>query len=118
MVVVMRTGAAPEEIDAVVDRVEAAGGAAFISRGGQRTIIGLVGHIAAFQSLNLRAMPGVGDVVRVSKPYTPVSREHPPEATTIQVGGVPIGPDTFTLIAAPCAVETADQTLDSARMAQ
>jgi 3-deoxy-7-phosphoheptulonate synthase len=118
MVVVMRTGAATEEIDAVVDRVEAAGGEAFISRGVQRTIIGLVGDIAAFQTLNLRAMPGVGDVVRVSKPYKLVSREHHPEATTIQVGGVPIGPDTFTLIAGPCAVETADQTLESARMAQ
>jgi 3-deoxy-7-phosphoheptulonate synthase len=117
MVVVMRTGAAPEEIDAVVDRVEAAGGAAFISRGVQRTIIGLVGDIAAFQTLNLRAMPGVGDVVRVSKPYKLVSREHHPEATTVEVGGVPIGPDTFTLIAGPCAVETPDQTLEAARMA-
>ena len=118
MVVVMRTGAAPEEVDAVVTRVEAAGGSAFISRGVQRTIIGLVGDIAAFQTLNLRAMPGVGDVVRVSKPYKLVSREHHPEATTIQVGGVPIGPDTFTLIAGPCAVETADQTLESAHMAK
>jgi 3-deoxy-7-phosphoheptulonate synthase len=63
-------------------------------------------------------MPGVGDVVRVSKPYKLVSREHHPEATTIQVGGVPIGPDTFTLIAGPCAVETPDQTLEAARMAQ
>src|SRR3954453_12470460 len=118
MVVVMRTGAAPEEIDAVVDRVEAAGGAAFISRGVQRTIIGLVGDIAAFQTLNLRAMPGVGDVVRVSKPYKLVSREHHPEATTVEVGGVPIGPDSFTLIAGPCAVETPDQTLEAARMAK
>ncbi|MCU1589190.1 MAG: phospho-2-dehydro-3-deoxyheptonate aldolase [Frankiales bacterium] len=118
MVVVMRTGAAPEEVDAVVARVESAGGSAFVSRGVQRTIVGLVGDIEAFQSLNLRAMPGVGDVVRVSKPYKLVSREHHPEATTIQVGGIPIGPDTFTLIAGPCAVETADQTLESARMAQ
>ncbi|GAC1440540.1 MAG: 3-deoxy-7-phosphoheptulonate synthase [Mycobacteriales bacterium] len=114
----MRTGAAPEEVDAVVARVEGAGGSAFISRGVQRTIIGLVGDIAAFQTLNLRAMPGVGDVVRVSKPYKLVSREHHPEATTIQVRGVPIGPATFTLIAGPCAVETADQTLASAVMAK
>src|SRR3982751_4348862 len=118
MVVVMRPEASPEDVDAVVARVEGAGGEAFVSRGVQRTIVGLVGDIAAFQSLNLRAMPGVGDVVRVSKPYKLVSREHHPEATTIQVGGVPIGPETFTLIAGPCAVETAEQTLESARMAQ
>jgi 3-deoxy-7-phosphoheptulonate synthase len=118
MVVVMRPGAAPEEVDAVVSRVEAAGGSAFVSRGVQRTIIGLVGDVVAFQGLNLRAMPGVGEVVRVSKPYKLVSREHHPEATTVQVGGVPIGPDTFTLIAGPCAVETPEQTLAAALMAQ
>jgi 3-deoxy-7-phosphoheptulonate synthase len=63
-------------------------------------------------------MRGVGDVVRVSKPYKLVSREHHPEATTIEVGGVPIGPDTFTLIAGPCAVETEEQTMASAQMAK
>jgi 3-deoxy-7-phosphoheptulonate synthase len=118
MVVVMRPGAAPDEVDAVVARVETAGGEAFISRGVQRTIIGLVGDVVQFQALNLRAMPGVHEVVRVSKPYKLVSREHHPEATTIQVGGVPIGPDTFTLIAGPCAVETPDQTFAAAQLAK
>jgi 3-deoxy-7-phosphoheptulonate synthase len=118
MVVVMRPGASPEEIDTVVDRVEQAGGSAFVSRGVQRTIVGLVGDVAAFQSLDLLALPGVADVVRVSKPYKLVSREHHPEATTVSVGGVPIGPDTFTLIAGPCAVETPDQTLQAALMAK
>jgi 3-deoxy-7-phosphoheptulonate synthase len=118
MVVVMRPDATHEDVDAVVARVEAAGGEAFVSRGVQRTIVGLVGDIAHFTTLNLRAMHGVGDVVRVSKPYTLVSREHHPEATTIEVGGVPIGPGTFTLIAGPCAVETAEQTLAAAEMAK
>lgn len=118
MVVVMRPGAAPEQVDAVVARVEAAGGSAFVSRGVQRTIIGLVGDVVAFGGLNLRAMPGVVDVVRVSKPYKLVSREHHPTSTTVQVRGVPIGPDTFTLIAGPCAVETPEQTLAAARLAQ
>jgi 3-deoxy-7-phosphoheptulonate synthase len=118
MVVVMSPDATAEDIDAVVARVAAAGGEAFVSRGVQRTIVGLVGDIAHFTTLNLRAMRGVGDVVRVSKPYKLVSREHHPEATTIEVGGVPIGPDTFTLIAGPCAVETAEQTLAAAEMAK
>src|SRR4028119_1358548 len=102
MVVVMLPGAAPEQVDAVVSRVEGAGGEAFISRGVQRTIIGLVGDVVAFQGLNLRAMPGVGEVVRVSKPYKLVSRENHPDASTITVGergDVHIGPDTFVLIA-------------------
>jgi 3-deoxy-7-phosphoheptulonate synthase len=114
----MRPGASPAEVDAVVSRVEAAGGDAFISRGVQRTIVGLVGDIVQFQALNLRAMPGVVEVVRVSKPYKLVSREHHPVATTVSVGGVPIGPDTFTLIAGPCAVETPEQTFAAADMAK
>ena len=118
MVVVMRAGAAPEQVNAVVTRVNAAGGEAFISRGVQRTIIGLVGDVAAFATLNLKAMPGVGEVVRVSKPYKLVSRENHPEASTVEVGGVPIGPGTFTLIAGPCAVETPEQTLAAALMAK
>src|SRR3954464_16005498 len=113
MVVVMRTGAAPEQTDAVVARVESAGGSAFVSRGVQRTIVGLVGDIAAFQSLYRLAMPGGGDVVRRPKPRTLVRRASPPEATTIPVGGVPIGPDTFTLIAGPRACDPADRSLES-----
>ncbi len=121
MVVVMRPGAAPDEVDAVVARVQAAGGSAFISRGVQRTIVGLVGDVVAFQGLNLRAMPGVGEVVRVSKPYKLVSRENHPDASTITVGpagNVHIGPDTFVLIAGPCAVETREQTFEAATMAR
>ena len=118
MVVVMRPGAAPTEVDAVVARVEQVGGSAFISRGVHRTIVGLVGDVVQFQALNLKAMAGVADVVRVSKPYKLVNREQHPEASTVEVGGVPIGPGTFTLIAGPCAVETPEQTLAAAKMAQ
>ena len=114
----MAPGASSDEIDAVVARIEAVGGEAFVSRGVERTIIGLVGDIAHFGQLNLRAMSGVGDVVRVSTPYKLVSRDHHPEMSTVVVGGVAIGPGHFTLIAGPCAVETADQTLAAAQMAK
>ncbi|HEX5302303.1 MAG TPA: 3-deoxy-7-phosphoheptulonate synthase, partial [Streptosporangiaceae bacterium] len=53
-----------------------------------------------------------------SSPYKLVSREHHRERSVIRVGGVPIGPDTLTVIAGPCAVETAEQTLASAVMAR
>ena len=118
MVVVMKPDAEADDVSAVVARVESVGGEAFVSRGVTRTIIGLVGDVETFGGLNLRAMPGVADVMRVSSPYKLVSRIHHPEMTTVYVGGVPIGPDTFTLIAGPCAVETPEQTLESARMAQ
>jgi 3-deoxy-7-phosphoheptulonate synthase len=118
MVVVMAPEASDSQINAVVDRVAAAGGEAFVSRGVERTIIGLVGHIERFRALNLRTLAGVADVVRISVPYKLVAREHHPDMTTVYVAGVPIGPDTLTLIAGPCAVETPEQTLDAARMAK
>ncbi|WP_405151849.1 3-deoxy-7-phosphoheptulonate synthase [Sphaerisporangium sp. NBC_01403] len=118
MVIVMSPGAGQQEIDAIVDLVATAGGEAFVSRGVNRTIIGLVGDITQFGTLNLGSLPGVADVIRVSVPYKLVSRENHPERSTVRVAGVPIGPDTVTLIAGPCAVETPQQTLEAARMAR
>jgi 3-deoxy-7-phosphoheptulonate synthase len=114
----MAPGASTEELDAVVRTVQAAGGEAFVSRGVHRTIVGLVGDVEQFESLNLRAYPGVADVVRISVPYKLVSRENHPAMSTVAVSGVPIGPETFTLIAGPCAVESAEQTLAAAQMAK
>lgn len=118
MVVVMSSDATASDIASVVERVEAAGGEAFVSRGESRTVIGLVGDVTRFHDLNLRALHGVIDVVRVSTPYKLVSREH--HARSIVYVGptrVPIGPGTFTLIAGPCAVESPEQTLTAAQMA-
>jgi 3-deoxy-7-phosphoheptulonate synthase len=118
MVVVKAPGVTAEELDAVVRTVEDAGGSAFISRGVHRTIVGLVGDVEQFETLNLRTLPGVVEVVRISVPYKLVSRENHPATSTVAVAGVPIGPDTFTLIAGPCAVETPEQTLEAAQMAK
>src|SRR3954463_10176544 len=118
MVVVMAAEAAESDVQAVVARVETAGGEAFVSRGVNRTIVGLVGDVEQFGTLNLRGMRGVRDVVRISVPYKLVSRENHPDRSVVRVGGVPIGPSTMTLIAGPCAVETPEQTLEAAQMAQ
>src|SRR5436309_4917219 len=118
MVVVMAPDATAEDVDAVVATVQAAGGSAFVSRGVHRTIVGLVGDVQQFETLNLRGLTGVTDVVRISTPYKLVSRDHHKAMSTVTVAGVPIGPGTFTLIAGPCAVETPEQTLAAARMAR
>jgi 3-deoxy-7-phosphoheptulonate synthase len=118
VVVVMMPGVEPGDVEAVVARVETAGGQAFVSRGVRRVIVGLVGDVEVFASLDLAAMPGVAQVTRVSTEYKLVSREHHPDRSVVHVRGVPIGPDTVTLIAGPCAVETPEQTLAAAQMAQ
>jgi 3-deoxy-7-phosphoheptulonate synthase len=118
MVVVMAPEATQADVDGIVDVVRDAGGEAFVTRGVSRTIVGLVGDVDQFGSLNLRSRPGVLDVVRISVPYKLVSRENHPHRTVVEVGGVPIGPDTMTVIAGPCAVESPEQTLTAARMAK
>src|ERR1044072_6545995 len=118
MVVVMAPDATEVDIARVVERVESVGGEAFVSKGVARTIIGLVGDIDSFHHLNLRTMAGVADVHRISDPYKLVSRQHHPQRSTVWVRGVPFGPDTFTFVARPCAVESAAQTMEAAEMAK
>ncbi len=118
MVVVMAPEATSEDVKAVIELVRGAGGDAFVSRGISRTIVGLVGDVDQLGALNLPMCNGVLDVIRVSVPYKLVSREHQHSRSVISVGGVPIGPDTLTVIAGPCAVESPEQTLTAARMAK
>jgi 3-deoxy-7-phosphoheptulonate synthase len=122
MVVVMNTSAGDRDIDAIVNRVTDAGGLAFVSRGESRTIIGLIGDLDRFEGLNLESMPGVFETVRISTPFKLVSRDHHAQRSSVLIGEgasrVPIGPGTLTVIAGPCAVETAQQTLAAALMAQ
>ena len=117
MVVVMTPEATEADVARIVHKVESVGGEAFVSKGVVRTIIGLVGDIDSFHGLNLRSLPGVADVHRISDPYKLVSRQHHPDRSTVWVRGVPIGPESFTFIAGPCAVESAQQTLEAAEMA-
>jgi 3-deoxy-7-phosphoheptulonate synthase len=83
-----------------------------------RTIIGVVGSEDVLETLDADGLPGVAETMRITAPYKLVSAQNHAKRTTVRVGGVPIGPDTFTLIAGPCAVETAEQTLQAARMAR
>ncbi|MFL6129867.1 MAG: 3-deoxy-7-phosphoheptulonate synthase [Mycobacteriales bacterium] len=114
----MTATASPADLDQVVRHVEGAGGAAFVSRGVSRTIVGVIGDDEVLETVDVALLPGVGEVVRITAPYKLVSRENHVRTSTVSVGGVPVGPDTFTLIAGPCAVESAEQTLAAAQQAR
>jgi len=120
VVIVMAPNAGHADIEQVADYVARAGGSAFVSRGVNRTIIGVVGDedvLAHLEGIDVEQLPCVAQIVRISSPYKLVSHENHTTTSTISVRGVPIGPETFTLIAGPCAVETAEQTLAAGRMA-
>src|SRR3954454_11149870 len=118
MVIVMTAAATPADLDEVIRHVEGAGGTAFVSRGVSRTIVGVVGDDDVLETVDVGLLAGVGEVVRITAPYKLVSRENHVRTSTVSVGGVPVGPDTFTLIAGPCAVESAEQTLAAAQQAR
>ena len=118
MVIVMAPEASDADIGVVVKHIEAHGGQAFVSRGVMRTIIGVVGTEEVLETLGADTLPGVAETMRITAPYKLVSAQNHARRTTIRVGGVPIGPDTFTLIAGPCAVEIPEQTLAAAHMAR
>ena len=117
MVVVMRGNASEVEIEKLLRAIREVGGDGFVSRGRNQTVIGLAGDVARIAELPLHAFPGVEDVLHVNRPYKLVSAETHQQASTVWVGDTPIGRDTMTLIAGPCAVETPEQTVEACRMA-
>ncbi len=118
MVVVMKTDATDADIAAVEERVRNAGGEAFVSRGTVHTVIGLVGDTARFQVIPFGQLPGVDHVIQIGKPYKMVARDLHPQPTTVKVGTTPVGRDTFTIIAGPCAVESEEQATIATKAAK
>src|SRR6195952_2917812 len=114
----MAPSATDADIDGVTAHVSAHGGEAFVSRGVMRTIIGVVGTEEVLETLDAGQLPGVAETMRITAPYKLVSAQNHTRRSTVRVAGVPIGPDTFTLIAGPCAVESAEQTMAAAAMAK
>src|SRR5438552_16995694 len=111
--VVMTPQASQAEIAAVVERLEAVGVHAKVMPGELTTAIGAIGDPAGVRALALEGMPGVDQVIPISRPYKLASSElshHEP--TTFEVDGRAVGGDApFCLIAGPCTVESREQTL-------
>jgi len=111
MIVILRPNVSEEQIQHVLERVQALGLRPHLSRGTYRTIIGIIGDEEKAQFEPLLALPGVADVIPVLPPYKLASREAHPRPSVIDVRGVKIGGDYLALIAGPCAVESAEQML-------
>ena len=115
MIVVMKTGSSDKEIAGVVKRINAAGLKEHLSQGVERTIIGVLGQTFPELRDMLEMLPGVDEVIPVSKPYKLCSREFHPRDTTVKVGGVTIGGNEIVVMAGPCAVEDEQQLLETAK---
>jgi 3-deoxy-7-phosphoheptulonate synthase len=117
MIIVMKKDSEPEELDALMKRIDDAGLKGHISQGVERTVIGVVGVSGLLPDLQeeLELMAGVEEVLRISKPYKLSSREFHPDNTIIEVAGVTIGGGELAVMAGPCAVESENQVMDTAR---
>ena len=116
MLIVMRHGATQQEIQRVMAVIRDMGYAARALPGAQRTAVGLVGNDGRVDASRLEGLPGVQEVIQVTKPYKQVSREWQPEGTVVRLaGGVTIGGPEVAVIAGPCSVESEQQILAAAR---
>lgn len=101
----MKRQAPQPQVDAVIERIEQLGLKAHPMPGATRTAIGITGNTAAIDPSVLAGMPGVLELLRVTKPYKLASREMHIDDTVVRLPQSRFGPHTFTVIAGPCSVE-------------
>ncbi len=116
MLIVMKQDASADEIAGVVAVIEQLGFEARPMPGRQRTTVGLVGNDGRVDASMVEGMPGVAEVIHVSKPYKQVSREWKPEPTRVALpDGSAVGGREVIVMAGPCSVESEAQIMTAAR---
>ena len=116
MLVVMQAQATEEQVSAVCQKIESLGYRPHSMPGAQRTAIGITGNKGEVEAGTLEEMPGVQEVIRVSKPYKLVSRDTKPDNTVIKFPNSPatIGGKDLAIVAGPCGIESRDQAFITA----
>ncbi len=118
MVVVMQKGATPEARERVLSEVVSLGFTPHVSEGENRTLIGAIGPAPTEEVREqLRGLPGVETVLRITKPFKLASREFLHDDSIVRIGNVPTGRGEFVVAAGPCGVESREQLFASADIA-
>ena len=115
MIVIMRTGATDEQVDAVRAHVTELDLSTIVNRGTERTVVAVVGATHPDQRDGLLRLDGVLDVVPISRPYKRASREAKRVNTVVKVRDIEIGGPEPVVMAGPCVVESEEQIVDTAR---
>ena len=115
MIIVMKPDAAESSIQTIVEYIKGAGLQVHLSKGEELTIIGVVGDKSKLATENLLSFRGVDRIVPVTETYKLANRKFHPEPTIVHAGKITIGPDTFTVMAGPCAVESEEQLITIAK---
>jgi 3-deoxy-7-phosphoheptulonate synthase len=115
MIIVMSRQAAPAQVEAVASRVREIGLRPEVSVGEDRSVIGVIGGNAYAYREAFAHLPGIQEIVQITKPFKLASREFQPRDTVVDVGGVPVGGDHVVMMAGPCSVEDREMLLETAR---
>jgi 3-deoxy-7-phosphoheptulonate synthase len=116
MIIILKKEASKADADALLKIIEEQGLKPLYMPGTERTVLGALGDERVLAGLHLDAYPFVDRVLPILSPYKMASRDLHPHDSVVSVGGVPIGPGHFTVIAGPCAVENEEQIVASARL--
>lgn len=112
MLVVMRQGADEKQIDEVCQVIREMGLTPHPIPGKIRTAIGITGNLEPVNPAVISTLPGVAEVIRVTRSYKLTSREMKPEDTIVRISDeVHFGGPGIAVIAGPCSVESREQTL-------
>lgn len=115
MIVVLKPEATESQIKHIVEKVKALGLKPMISKGVERTIIGLIGEEDVLRATPLEVFPGVEKVMSILAPYKLVSREFKHENSIINVGKVKIGGKKIAVMAGPCSIENREMLIRIAK---
>ncbi|WP_251360049.1 3-deoxy-7-phosphoheptulonate synthase [Kangiella sp. TOML190] len=115
MIIILKADSSESDAQEILNRIEQSGLKPLHMPGVERTVIGALGDERVLQALHLENHPQVDLIKPVLTKYKLVSREIYPQDTVINLGDTPVGSDQFTLMGGPCAIESEDQLLETAR---
>ena len=115
MIIVLKPTATKKQVDHLLQRIKELGLKPMVSKGTERTIIGVIGSEDVLRVQPLEVIPGVEKVMPVLKPYKLVSREFKPEPSVVSTGAVKIGGKELVIMAGPCSVENKAMLLETAK---
>jgi len=121
MIIILSPQAVDSDLDELVTNLEGRGYGVHVSKGVEKTVVGVIGAHDDDKLLIAEQLSSLGYIERVVpilKPYKVVSREFHPDKTIIKIGGVDIGGHKLVVMAGPCSVESEEQTLEVAKAVQ
>jgi 3-deoxy-7-phosphoheptulonate synthase len=115
MIIVIKKGLKPENIQDVLNKIKDLGANPYIVEGRDQMTVSVLGKTEKISLTALEVFPEIESVMRVSKPFKLASLAAKPQGSVFDIKGVKFGPGHFNVMAGPCSVESEDQTMRIAR---